>query len=230
MMNEEERRNVKAQLYDQFALIGKALGSARRLELIELLAQSECTVEKLAGESGMSVANTSQHLKTLRAARLVDVRRDGVVAYYRLSDDAVFLTWSMIRDLGEKCIAEIKLLTGRLFQDRDHQSLVSFTDLQTLLADDLVTVVDVRPRREYRAGHIQGACSIPLKELPRRLDEIDPDQDVVVYCRGPYSTLADSAVRTLLSEDFPARRLELGFPEWRGQGLPIEIGPATVPT
>ncbi len=230
MMAQDEEQEVKTQLYDQFALIGKALGSARRLELIDLLSQSEYTVEKLAEESNMSVANTSQHLKNLRAARLVDVRREGVVAYYRLSDEAVFQTWQMIRDLGEACIAEIEWLTGRLFQDRDHQRLIPFAELLTMLEEAKVSVVDVRPQREFEAGHIQGACSIPLKELPSRLPEIDKDKEVVVYCRGPYSTLADKAAKILMAKGYSVRRLEQGFPEWRTQGLPIGSGLELIPT
>jgi len=224
MMIDEEQRKFKTQLYDQFALIGKALGSARRLELIELLAQSEYTVERLAGESGMSVANTSQHLKTLRAARLVEVRRDGVVAYYRLSDEAVFQTWQMIRDLGEAYISEIKWLTGRLFEDRAHLSIIPFAELLKLLESGKVTILDVRPEQEFRAGHIQGAFSIPLKELPLRLDEINKTEEFVVYCRGPYSTLSDMAAGILMAEGYSVRRLELGFPEWRTQGLPVGSG------
>lgn len=220
-MVQDEEQEVKTQLYDQFALIGKALGSARRLEIIDLLAQSEYTVEKLAEETNMSVANTSQHLKTLRAARLVEVRREGVVAYYRLSDDAVFLTWQMIRDLGEACIAEIEWLADRLFEDRDQQGLIPFAELLALLEEATVSVVDVRPEQEFRAGHIQGASSIPLRELSSRMPEIDKDKEVVVYCRGPYSTLANKAAKTLLAKGYSVRRLEQGFPEWRIQGLPI---------
>jgi rhodanese-related sulfurtransferase/predicted transcriptional regulator len=229
-MTQDEEQEVKTQLYDQFALIGKALGSARRLELIDLLAQSEYTVEKLAEESNLSVANTSQHLKTLRAARLVDVRREGVVAYYSLSDEAVFLTWQMIRDLGEACIAEIEWLTDRLFEDRDYKSLISFSELLTLLEEVAVSVVDVRPLREYKAGHIRGACSIPLQELPSRLAEIDKDKEVVVYCRGPYSTLADKAIKTLMAKGYSVRRLQQGFPEWRSQGLPVGSGLELLPS
>lgn len=229
-MAQDEEQEVKTQLYDQFALIGKALGSARRLELIDLLAQSEYTVEKLAEETNMSVANTSQHLKTLRAARLVEVRREGVVAYYRLSDEAVFQTWQMIRALGEACIAEIEWLASRLFEDRDNQSLISFAELLAMMKEAAVAVVDVRPEREFRAGHIQGACSIPLKDLPSRYREIDIEKEVVVYCRGPYSTLADKAAKTLLAKGYSVWRLEQGFPEWRTQGLPIGSGLELLPS
>jgi rhodanese-related sulfurtransferase len=228
-MSQEEEREIKAQIYDQFALIGKALGSARRLALIDLLAQSEYTVERLAEESGMSVANTSQHLKTLRAVRLVEVRRDGVVAHYRLADDTVFRTWQMIRELAEDRMVETKWLIGRLFESRDNQDLVSFTELLELLEDGAVVVIDVRPEREFKAGHIQGAHSIPLADLPARLNAIDGDKVVVLYCRGPYSTLSDDAAALLRDEGFVARRLESGLPEWRIQGLPIEVGPESVP-
>lgn len=223
-MTREEEGEIKTELYDQFAQIGKAFGSARRLELIDLLTQSEYTVEKLAEEAGMSVANTSQHLKTLRAARMVDVRRQGVVAYYRLTNDAVFQTWQMMRQLGEICSAEIERLARRLWFDRDPQALLSFEELLPLLGEDSLTVLDVRPEREYRGGHIPGAISIPLAELPTRLPEISDKQDIVVYCRGPYSTLSDRAARLLRANGYNARRLEQGLPEWRTQGLPIKSG------
>lgn len=220
----EEEKELKRQLYEQFALIGKALGSARRLDIIDLLAQAEYTVERLAEEADMSVANTSQHLQTLRAVRLVEVRRDGVVAYYRLSDDAVFQTWQIIQELGEDSSGEIKLLAGRLFEKWAPRDLVSFDELLTLVEEGSVSVVDVRPEREYRAGHIPGAICLPLEELAGHLPEMDKDKEVIVYCRGPYSTLADQAAEFLLAEGYSVRRLEQGFPEWRLRGLPVESG------
>ena len=222
---QEEEKEVRRQLYDQFALIGKALGSARRLELIELLAQTEYTVDKLARESGMSVANTSQHLKTLREVRLVKVRRDGVVAYHRLSDEAVFQTWQMIRELGELSSAEIEKLANRLRFDRDPQAIMGFKDLLPLLGEDSLTVLDVRPEREYRAGHIPGAISIPLTELPDRMAEINKEHEVIVYCWGPYSTISDQAVQLIQASGYNVKRLELGLPEWRTQGLPVSSRP-----
>jgi rhodanese-related sulfurtransferase len=226
MVHEQEgEREVRRQLYDQFALIGKALGSARRLNLIELLAQAEYTVERLAEEAEISVANTSQHLKTLREVRLVKVRRDGVVAYYRLSDEAVFQTWLMIRELGAHNSAEIDRLASRLWIDRDPQLSISFEDLLPMLDDDRLTIIDVRPEREFRAGHITGAICLPLSELPSRMSEIGKDREVIVYCRGPYSTLSDEAVRLLDANGYHAKRLELGLPEWRLQGLPVSSQP-----
>ena len=222
---QEEEKEVRRQLYDQFALIGKALGSARRLELIELLAQTEYTVDKLARESGMSVANTSQHLKTLREVRLVKVRRVGVVGYYRLSDEAVFQTWQMIRELGELYSAEIEKLANRLRFDRDPQAIMDFKDLLPLLGDDSLTVLDVRPEREYRAGHIPGAVSIPLTELPGRMAEINKEHEVIVYCRGPYSTISDQAMQLIQASGYHVKRLELGLPDWRAQGLPVSSRP-----
>ena len=223
-MSNHEEQEIKFQLYEQFAEIGKALGSARRLLLIELLAQSEYTVEKLAEEAGMSVANTSQHLKTLRVARMVDVRRQGVVAHYRLADDAVFQTWQMMRQLGEVYNAEIERLARRLWPDRDPQALVLFENLLPLLGQDSIVVLDVRPDREYKAGHIPGAVSIPLAELPDRMAEINKEHELIVYCRGPYSTLSDQAVQLLQATGYDVKRLALGFPEWRTEGLPIQAG------
>lgn len=223
MANHEEQE-IKQQLYEQFAEIGKALGSARRMILIELLAQSQYTVEELAEESGMSVANTSQHLKTLRTARLVNVKRQGVVAYYTLADDAVFKTWQMMRQLGEVYNAEVERLADRLRPDQVHQDLTSFKELRSLLGEKNLIIVDVRPAHEYEVGHLPGAISIPLDELPGRMGELAIGQKIVVYCRGPYSTLSDWAVKLLQSKGYKVRRMELGLPEWRTQGLPMESG------
>jgi rhodanese-related sulfurtransferase len=222
---EEEEHEIRSQLYEQFALIAKAFGSARRLTLIEILAQAEYTVERLAEEAEISVANTSQHLKTLREVRLVKVRRDGVVAYYRLTDEGIFQTWQMIRELGERHNAEIDRLANRLWLDRDPQLSISFEDLMPLLEEDSLIILDVRPEREFWSGHITGAICIPLPELPGRLPEISKNRKVIVYCRGPYSTLSDKAVRLLDANGYHAKRLELGLPEWRLQGLPVSSQP-----
>jgi rhodanese-related sulfurtransferase len=225
-----EEREIKRDLYDHFAEIGKAFGSARRLELIDLLSQSDYTVERLAEEADMSVANTSQHLKTLRTARLVDVRRVGVEATYSLAGDAVYETWQMIRNLGESSSADIERLAQQLLTFRDERSEISFNELVVLLNETEVTVLDVRPEREYEAGHVEGALSAPLVRLEEFLPELNVDQEIVVYCRGSYSTLADKALRLLLDNGFDARRLAQGFPEWRAQGMPVEEGAMAVPS
>ena len=223
-MNGQEERQIKDDLYEHFAQIGKAFGSARRLELIDLLSQSEYTVERLAEETDMSVANTSQHLKTLRAAMLVEVRREGVIAYYSLRDRTVYETWHHMRRLGEACSAEIERLAQRLIGQLQTQSTLSFKELDSTLDSDKQIILDVRPKREFRAGHILGAISIPSDELQKRVDEIDITKDIVVYCRGPYSSLSDRVVQWLQDNDYNARRLEQGFPEWRSAGFPIEEG------
>ncbi len=223
-MTSVEEKEIKKDLYDQFAEIGKAFGSARRLELIDLLSQADYTVERLAEEAEMSVANTSQHLKTLRSARLVDVRREGVEAIYSLAGDAVFETWQMIRRLGESSSADIERLAQQLLASRDEQSEMSFAELVVLLKETEVIILDVRPEREYLAGRIMGALSVPLNQLEEYLPQLNVDQNIVVYCRGSYSTLADKAVRLLQDAGYRARRLVSGFPEWRARGLPVEEG------
>lgn len=216
-------RQISRQLFEQFASIGKALGNARRLEIINLLAQSEYTVEKLAMETGMSIANTSQHLQTLKAARLVDVRRVGVVAHYRLSGEDVCRTWLTLRDLGAANLADVDRLGRQLWRDRDPDTLVTPAELLAVLNDGSMVVVDIRPDPEYCAGHIKGAISIPLEELPKRFGELDPERDVVLYGRGPYDIQVKQAAVMLQYAGFYPRQLDRGLPEWRSQGLPLEM-------
>lgn len=223
-MSQREAQEIKGQIYEQFAQIGKALGSASRLELLDLLAQSEYTVDNLAQEAGLSVANTSQHLKTLRTARLVEVRREGVVAYYSLANEDVFRTWQSLRRLGETRSIEIEWLARQLTPDRNTPAIISLEQLLALLESGGVTVLDVRPEMEYEAGHIAGAQSIPLEVLPGRLEEIESDREVIVYCRGPFSTLAYKATLLLQDHGYQTRRLAEGLPEWRARGLPVCSG------
>ena len=214
-------RNFKDALYEQFARIGHALSTPKRLEILDLLGQGERSVEVLAREANLSVPNASQHLKVLRSARLVDSRRDGLYVHYKLADSAVWRLWAALRELGQLRLTEIGELLSSLSGDEG----VELVDRQTLWrmvqAGD-VTVLDVRPAAEYQAGHITGAVSIPLEDLGRRLSEIPRDQPVVAYCRGPYCVLAVQAVELLRSHGFAARRLKDGFPEWREAGLPVE--------
>jgi rhodanese-related sulfurtransferase len=188
--------------------------------LIDLLAQGERSVEELARESAMSVANTSQHLQALKSARLVSVRREGPYAHYRLAEVGVFQVWQAIRDFGEKHLAEIERLVESFATNRDQREPVSTQELAERLRTGGTVVLDVRPEIEFRAGHIRGACSIPLQELEARLDELPKDQEVIAYCRGPFCVFADEAVALLRRHGFRARRFELGFPDWRAAGLP----------
>ena len=214
-------REFKDALYEQFARIGHALSTPKRLEILDLLGQGERSVEVLAGEAGLSVANASQHLRVLRSARLVDSRRDGSYVYYRLADSAVWRLWAALRDLGTSRLAEIDQLVRAVSVDEGLE-LVDRPTLWRLAQEGHVSVLDVRPTAEYDAGHIPGAISIPLEELERRLSDVPHDQPVVAYCRGPYCVLAVQAVELLRRHGFAANRLRDGFPEWREEGLPVE--------
>jgi len=222
-MNTNEKRIFKNQLYEQFARIGKALASPHRLELLDVLAQCERTVEALAQETGMSVANASQHLQVLRAAHLVKVRREGVSMYYRLADESVFRMWQAMRTVGEAQLAEIDRVVQSFLQDRSRLQPIGAQELLQRLSDDQVILLDVRPAEEYTAGHLPEARSIPVTELEARLAELPVDKEIVAYCRGPYCVFADEAVALLRARGYNAHRLEEGVPEWRTLGLPVEV-------
>lgn len=225
MMDPDGKRVFKTEIFGHFARIGQALASGRRLELLELLAQKEHTVEDLARLSDMSVANTSQHLKVLRAARLVEVRRQGLYASYRLANERVFRFWQALRDLGEDRIAEIERVVHSFLTDRKSLKAVSTEELKRRLKNRSVVVLDVRPHGEYCAGHIAGARSIPVAELEARIKELPKNREIVAYCRGPYCVLADEAVAFLRARGRNAFRLEQGFPDWKAMGFPAEYIP-----
>jgi rhodanese-related sulfurtransferase/DNA-binding transcriptional ArsR family regulator len=215
-------RAAKTALFDEFARVGKALASGRRIELLDVLANGERTVEVLAGEVGLSVANTSQHLQILRQAGLVGSRREGTSVHYRLAAPGVFELWRTLRTLAASRLAEVERLAAAYLGDRDELEPVTRQELARRLADggDLV-VLDVRPAAEYAAGHLPGAVSIPVEELRRRLAELPADREIVAYCRGPYCAFAQEAVGLLREEGFAARRLEDGLPEWQAAGLAV---------
>lgn len=217
-------RQFKDALYEQFARIGRAISTPKRLEILDLLGQGERSVEALAREAGLSVANASQHLRVLRSARLVDSRRDGPYVYYRLADARVWRLWSALRDLGRARLAEIEQLLNAVSMGDCPAECVDRPTLWKLAQQGQVTVLDVRPAPEYEAGHIPGAVSVPLEELERRLAELPRDQEIVAYCRGPYCVLAVQAVQVMRRHGYSARRLRDGFPEWRADGLPVEVG------
>jgi rhodanese-related sulfurtransferase len=221
-MHAVEKRRFKDELFEQFARIGKALSSGRRLELLELLAQGERPVEDLAVESSQSVANTSQHLNVLRQARLVESRREGNYVRYRLADEDVLRLWFVVRDLGQTRLAEIGRLVETFLKDRSSLEPVTYAELQRRIRDGNATVIDVRPAEEYAAGHISGARSIPVTELRARIGEVPKKRLVVAYCRGPYCIFADQAVELLRGAGYRAFRLEGGFPDWQTKGMPVE--------
>jgi rhodanese-related sulfurtransferase/DNA-binding transcriptional ArsR family regulator len=217
-----DTRIFKTELYEQLARIGKAVASPHRLELLELLAQGERRVDDLAAESGLSMANASQHLQALRRAHLVESRREGTAIFYRLASDDVARLLLAIRATAERQLAELDQLARTWLSDRDAFDALDAESLWERMERDEVTVIDVRPMLEYRAGHLPGARSMPIDELEERLDELPRGQQVVAYCRGPYCVFADRAVAMLREHGFEATRLDDGLPEWRLAGLPVE--------
>lgn len=214
-------RQFKDRLYAQFARIGKAVGSPHRIEMLELLAQSERTVESLAMEIGLSLANASQHLQALRQAALVDARKDGLYVYYRLADPAVFELCRVIRVVAERRLADLERLVDEHFGDRSQPEPVGMRDLLRRARSEDIIILDARPANEYRAGHIAGAISVPIDELKHRLRSLPTDKEYVAYCRGPYCVYADRAVDMLMKSRRRARRMTEGFPEWRAAGFPV---------
>jgi rhodanese-related sulfurtransferase/DNA-binding transcriptional ArsR family regulator len=217
-------REAKAGLYEQFARVGKALASPQRLELLDLLAQGERSVEDLAAQAGLGVSNCSAHLQVLRRARLVSARKQGTRVCYRLAGDDVARLYAGVRDTAASLLAEVGPARDAYLGAGVEE--VSREELARRARAGEVTVLDVRPAAEYAAGHIPGAVSIPLAELGRRLAELPAGTEVVAYCRGPYCVLAHDAVRLLRASGRAARRLAGGMPEWRLAGLPVAAGPA----
>jgi rhodanese-related sulfurtransferase/DNA-binding transcriptional ArsR family regulator len=218
-------RAAKDALFDGFAGVAKALGSGRRSEIVDLLAQGERSVDEVATEVGQSVANTSQHLQQLLRAGLVRTRRDGTRIYYSLASPRVAQLWSAVRDVAAEHVAEIDRLATAYLGDRSKLDTVTRDQLVARLSDGDVVVLDVRPEAEFAAGHIAGAVSLPVQELTRRLSDVPKDSQVVAYCRGHYCVYADDAVRLLRRRGYRAARLEEGYPEWVGAGLPVHAGP-----
>ena len=223
-MTSDTHRQFKDRLYGQFARIGKALSSPHRLEMLELLAQSERTVDSLATEIGLSLANTSQHLQVLRQAALVDSRKDGLFVYYRLAGAEVFELSRVLRSVAEGRLAEFERLVREHFGDRADAEAVPMTELLKRARSKQVVILDTRPASEYIAGHIAGAISVPVDDLHRRLQQLTKGKEFVAYCRGPYCVYADRAVEMLRAHGRRARRLIDGFPEWRAAGLPVANG------
>lgn len=216
----------KLALFTQFAAVAKSLGHASRLELLEQLAQGERSVEVLAERTGLSVANTSQHLKQMRRTGIVGSRRDGKFILYSLADEAVLDVVSALRHIAERNVAEVDRVVRRYFDDRDSLEPISRKDLLKKSRAGEVTVLDVRPPDEFAMGHVRGAVNVPLRDLAARLAEFDPSQEIVAYCRSHYCVLSYEAVAALRARGFTVRRLEDGFPEWRAAGLPVATGAA----
>lgn len=218
---------ARGALHVQFARIGRAMASPRRIELLELLCQGERTVESLARATGMGVTNTSQHLQVLKSARLVEARREGTRVYHRAADDHVCRFASELGAVARARLLEVERIARDHLDGRDALEPIRREQLLARLARRDVVVVDVRPAEEYRAGHVLGAISLPLPELERRLRRLPKNALIVAYCRGPYCLLAPQAVAILRSRGFRARRLEDGLPEWRAAGYPVSAEAAS---
>ena len=214
--------SFKHDLFTRFAEVGKALSNGNRLELLEFLAQGERSVEDLATVSGLTVANTSRHLQQLRQAGLTLNRKEGLKVFYRISDDDVIELLNALRNVAGRHVADVERLVNTYLTVKDNLEPVPRDELLARVQDDLVTVIDVRPAEEYAAGHIPGAANIPLSELEKHLDQFDPEQEIVAYCRGPHCILAFDAVARLREKGYMARRLQDGFPEWKSAGLPVK--------
>ncbi len=209
-------------LFDAFASVAQALGSGRRAEIVDLLAQGERSVDEVANEISQSVANTSQHLHVLARAGLVRSRREGTRVFYRLASERVGDLWAAVRDVAVRHVAEVNQLADEYLGERDGVEHVSAEELQERLARGDVVLLDVRPEPEYNAGHIPGAQSVPMDALASLTPKLPRRRQIVAYCRGPYCVYADDAVRVLQARGLKARRLDVGFPEWRRAGLPVE--------
>ncbi|MEK7231290.1 MAG: metalloregulator ArsR/SmtB family transcription factor [Pseudomonadota bacterium] len=214
--------NFKRDLFGQFARIGKALSSGKRLEMLEFLAQGERSVEQLARMTGLGVANTSQHLQQLRQVGLVTARKEGLFVYYRVAGDGIVRLLAALRAVGEEHVADVNRLVKLFLDSKDNLEPVPAKELWQRVKQGLVTVLDVRPPEEYAQGHIRGAINVPVTELKKRLHQIPAGQEVVAYCRGPYCLLAYEAVQVLRKKGIKARRLEDGYPEWKSAGLPVD--------
>jgi rhodanese-related sulfurtransferase len=216
------RRPAKRALFDALASVAAALGNGRRAEIVDLLAQGERSVDEIASELGQSVAGTSHHLRLLARSGLARSRRQGNRVYYRLASERVAELWAAVTDVASHHVAEATVLAGEYLDKRESVELLSAPELEERLEQGTVVLLDVRPEAEYRAGHIAGAISAPINQLEAIAPGLPKRREIVAYCRGPYCVYADDAVRLLQARGMSARRLAVGFPEWRRAGLPVE--------
>lgn len=221
-MRPTRHRQFKDSVYEQLARIGKALAAPKRLELIDLLSQGPRTVERLAELAALSIANTSQHLQVLRGARLVEAEKQGLYVTYRIADQQVGQLFVALRGLADARLAEVERLSRAYFEERGAMEPVAGEELLRRVRKGEVTVLDVRPVEEYRAGHVPGALSVPVEELEARIKELPKGREIVAYCRGPYCVMALEAVQLLRKRGFKAHRMEQGVVDWRARGWKLE--------
>jgi rhodanese-related sulfurtransferase len=217
------KREFKDQIYTELAKITKAMSNPHRLEIIDLLAQGEFSVEMIANSTNLSVANASQHLQVLKSSQLVDITRQGNFIYYRLANENVFKAWRALRELGIERITSIEKLIKDFRTERQSLESITIGQLLEKIKQQNVTVIDVRPAAEFDAGHIPNAVSIPIEQLNKRLKELPKRSEIIAYCRGPFCVYADEAVAILMENGYKAKRLEEGFPDWQAEDLPVQI-------
>lgn len=219
------KRQFKDNVYNELARITKSMANPHRMEIIELLAQGEFSVEQIADQTNLPIANASQHLQVLKNAYLVEINRQGNFIFYRLSNDNVFKAWKALRELGVERISSIEKVVKEFRKSKFDFETVTINELIEKLDSGKVTIVDVRPESEYKQGHIANAISIPIEELSKRLKELPKRGEIIAYCRGPFCVYADEAVALLTKAGYKANRLEAGFPDWKLQNLPVEVSP-----
>lgn len=217
------KRQFKDKVYDELAKITRALANPHRLEIVELLAQGDHSVEQIAIETGLSVANASQHLQVLKTAQLADVSRNGNFIHYRLANTNVFKAWKAVRELGVERIATIEKLVKDFRKSKFKFESVTIDELIKKIEFEKITILDVRPETEYNNGHIAKSISIPFDQLAGRLKELPKRNQIIAYCRGPFCVFADEAVAMLTKAGYKATRLEEGYPDWALMGLPVEM-------
>ena len=217
------KRQFKDKVYGELARITKSMANPHRMEIIELLVQGEASVEQIAEQTNLPIANASQHLQVLKQAQLVEINRQGNFIFYRLANSNVFKAWKALRDLGVERISAIEALVNEFRKSKFDFERVTIDELIQKLDTGKVTVLDVRPESEYRQGHIANALSIPFDELSKRLKELPKRTEIIAYCRGPFCVYADEAVAMLTQAGYKAKRLSDGFPEWKLQELPVEV-------
>lgn len=217
------KRQFKDKVYGELTRITKSLANPHRLEIIELLAQGEFSVEQIAEQTNIPIANASQHLQVLKNAQLLEINRQGNFIFYRLSNSNVFKAWKALRELGVERITSIEKIVKEFRNSKFDFETVTIDELIEKLDTGKVTILDARPESEFKQGHISNAISIPIDELSKRLKELNKRTQIIAYCRGPFCVYADEAVNILMKAGYKATRLEEGFPDWKLQGLPIEV-------
>jgi rhodanese-related sulfurtransferase/predicted transcriptional regulator len=216
-----DKREFKDKVYSVLSVMVKAMANPHRLEVIELLGQGERSVEEIARETNLTIANASQHLQVLKQANLVQVKRQGNYIHYRLANDNILKVWINLREVGMESLAEVDKLIKDFRAQKNSLEAISFEELITRMKSGRTILLDVRPEMEYEAGHIPDAINLPIDQLVQKVGALSKSKQYFVYCRGPFCVMADEAVQILTKKGFKVKRLKEGFPDWKAKGLPV---------